>query len=194
MVPKKQDMPNSAKKICYQLMDKFYMKRYLLLLMVLFLITGCASYHMGNQSLFSPGVETVGISIAGNDTFRRNLGERLTEALVREIENRTPYKVVPESRADTILNVRVVADEKSVTFLNDYADPREMVIGMSVQAQWIDRRTHSLRQSQNIDTHALTISTNTPFIAESGQSVATQQQRVLENLAERIVGMMEIAW
>ena len=167
-----------------------------LTLIAVLLCTGCASYHFGNQGLFSPRVRTVGVSICGNETWRRGYGERLTEALVREIENRTPYKVVEPSRADTVLDVRIISERKSVTFQNPWMDPRELTMDVVVEAQWIDRRTQELRQSQNINLETLRVqmSSTSLMIAEAGQSNATTSQKIMVRLAQQIVGMMEAAW
>ncbi len=160
------------------------------------IVSGCSAYHIGNQQLFPMDIRTVGVSIVGNDTWRHGYGERLTEVLVREIESRTPYKVVEASRADTVLEVNIVGESKSVTFQNDWADPRELALGMSVKARWIDRRTQEVRQSQEIDMEqeALLISATTPLITEVGQSNLTQSQVLMQNLGRHIVGMMEQPW
>lgn len=170
--------------------------RALLLLPLALTCFGCAAYHVGNETLFTQEVHTVGVSIVGNETWRRGYGERLTEALVREIENRTPYKVVPASRADTELKVTIVDEDKNVTFQNDYADPRELTVGITVKADWFDRRTLELRQSQEIDldSESLAISVTNPLVVEAGQSNATASQVLMERLARHIVGMMEVAW
>ena len=165
-------------------------------LLNLALCAGCATYHIGNQDLFASNVRTVAVSIPENRTWRRGYSERLTEAIVREIENRTPYKVVPECRADTILRISIADESKDVNFQNDWADPRELVVGITIKAEWIDRRTNELRQSQNINTKeaALDISANTSLIAEAGQSNATSSQTLMTKIAQRIVGMMEVSW
>lgn len=169
---------------------------WMVLVAVLAIVSGCSTYNIGNQQLFPMDIRTVGVSIVGNDTWRRGYGERLTEVLVREIESRTPYKVVEASRADSVLEVRIVGENKSVTFQNDWADPRELALGMSVEAKWIDRRTQEVRQSQEIDMQreALLISTTTPLITEVGQSNLTQSQVLMQNLGRHIVGMMEQPW
>jgi len=167
-----------------------------LLVLAVLLFGGCGTYQLGNQGLFPSDIRTVGVGIAGNETCRRGYGERLTEVLVREIEQRTPYKVVPSSRADTVLKVNIIGENKSVTFQNDWADPRELALGMTIEAQWIDRRTQNLRQSQHIDMaqEALKISATTPLITEFGQSNATSSQILMQKIAQHIVGMMENPW
>ncbi len=159
-------------------------------------VGGCSSYQLGNQGLFPADIRTVGVDMAGNETWRRGYGERLTEALVREIERRTPYKVVPSSRADTVLKVNIVGENKNVTFQNDWADPRELALGMTIEAQWIDRRTQDVRQSQHIDMEqeALKVSATASLITEFGQSNATSSQILMQKIARHIVGMMENPW
>ena len=163
---------------------------------LLLALTGCQAYNLGNQGLFPTDIRTVGVSIAANETWRHGYGERLTEALVREIETRTPFKVVPESRADTILKVTIVDENKNVTFQNDWLDPRELLFNMTVRVQWIDRRTMEERGAQNFNMRedALTISASAPLVTEVGQSNATTSQTVIQNLAQNIVGMMENPW
>ena len=104
--------------------------------------------------------------------------------------------MVPSSRADTVLKVNIIGENKSVTFQNDWADPRELALGMTIEAQWIDRRTQNLRQSQHIDMaqEALKISATTPLITEFGQSNATSSQILMQKIAQHIVGMMENPW
>ena len=65
---------------------------------------GCASYHVGTQSLYAPDVATVYVPMIESGSYRRDLGERLTEAVVKEIELKTPYKVVGTPAADSILS------------------------------------------------------------------------------------------
>ena len=58
------------------------------LLSVVFVLSfaGCAGYQYGSESLFRQGVRTVHVPIVRNETFRHDLGVRLTEAIVKEVE------------------------------------------------------------------------------------------------------------
>ena len=69
-------------------------------------ITGCAGYQLGSQSLYPPDIHTVYVPIIESDSFRRYLGERLTEAVCKEIDEKTPYKVVGDSSADSVLTAQ----------------------------------------------------------------------------------------
>ena len=52
------------------------------------LFCGCAAYQIGNQSLYPLEIHTVAVPVFQSNSFRRNLGERLTEAVVKEIEKK----------------------------------------------------------------------------------------------------------
>jgi hypothetical protein len=77
-------------------------------------MAGCASYRFGNNTLYAPNVRTVYVPMIQSESYRTtpgvDLGERLTEAVCKEIEKRTPFKVVGDPNADSVLTARIVAD------------------------------------------------------------------------------------
>src|SRR5687767_14906756 len=92
----------------------------LLLLFVLGL-GGCAGYQLGNGTLYRTDIRTVYVPMFESDSFRRNLGERLTEAVVKEIENKTPYKVLSDpGAADSVLRGHLVSERKAVLAENRF--------------------------------------------------------------------------
>src|SRR5688500_10305880 len=76
------------------------------------LFSGCAGYQVGQRSLYRPDIRTVYVPVVQSNSFRRYLGERLTEAIVKEIELKTPYKVVDSDAADSVLTVKLVSESK----------------------------------------------------------------------------------
>ena len=86
--------------------------RQLPLVMIPFIVAGCASYRFGNSTLYRPDVRTVHVPVITSSSFRRHLGERLTEAVVKQVELATPYKVVNERQADSVLIVHLVDDSR----------------------------------------------------------------------------------
>ncbi len=44
---------------------------------------GCAGYQLGNQTLYPRHIRTVHVPVVESASFRRNMGERLTEAICR---------------------------------------------------------------------------------------------------------------
>jgi hypothetical protein len=71
---------------------------------VALIMTGCAGYRIGTRSLYRNDIRTVHIPIIKSDSFRPELGVQLTEALQKEVERRTPYKIGEFATADSIMN------------------------------------------------------------------------------------------
>ena len=67
---------------------------------LLLLLGGCAGYQIGNYSLYPDHIRTVHVPVFESVSFRRNLGERLTEAVCKEIDRITPYKVFGRASAE----------------------------------------------------------------------------------------------
>jgi len=150
---------------------------------------GCAGYRYGNLQLFRPDVRSVYVPIVESDSLRRGLGLRLTEAIVREIQTRSPYRIASEATADSVLTARITSDRKHVLAENINDDPRELQIDLVAEAVWTTRAGAPLMQRV-----AVKINDNVAFIPEGGQSMATAQQELIEDLAQQIVDQMEAAW
>jgi hypothetical protein len=164
---------------------------------LLITVSGCAAYRFGNETLYAPDVTTVYVPMIESDSFRRDLGERLTEAVVKEIESKTPFKVVGTPDADSVLAARLLNDRKIVTVENQNDDPRTVEIGMTAEVTWMNRRRMPLSPVANVPLPAelfLPMSQTAAQLPEAGQSVATQQQVAIERLAQQIVATMEEPW
>jgi len=169
----------------------------LLLSCLLFLqAAGCASYRMGSASLYAPDVTTVYVPMIESDSYRRDLGERLTETVVKEIELKTPFKVVGTPDADSILSARLLGDTKRVIIENRNDDPRSVEIGRAVEVTWLNRRREPIRMSRTIELppELMSIGQTATLIPEVGQSTVTAGQQAIERLAQQIVSTMEEPW
>lgn len=158
---------------------------------------GCAGYRVGNATLFRPDIETVYVPVFQSSSLRPGLGERLTEAVIKEIELRTPYKVVGSlDRADSILTGRITSETKRTVVENPYDDPREIATRLQVEVQWVDQggRVLSAEEAIPVPAELSTVVAETTFVPEVGQSLATAQQAAIQRLAAQIVGMMENPW
>jgi len=158
--------------------------------------TGCAGYQIGQKSLFRCDVKTVHIPMVQSDSYRRYLGERLTEAIIKEVEKNSPYKVVDADSADSILNVRLVSDTKRVLAENRLDDVRDIETDFFVQMSWVDRRGDLIATGPRIPfaPTLVNISQTANFVPEAGQSLATSQQEAINRLAAQIRGQMEAPW
>ena len=159
-------------------------------------LSGCAGYQIGNQTLFPADIQTVYVPMFESKSFRRGLGERLTEAVVKAIEGRTPYKVVSDPNADSVLTGRLLAENKSVLVPSLTGDAREIQVGMHVEVSWVDRKGRMLRDTQYVPLpeEMTDISTTGNVVPEVGQSITTAQQQAIERMAQQIVGLMEKPW
>jgi len=166
------------------------------ILLLPLLFCGCAAYQIGNQSLYPLEIHTVSVPVFQSNSFRRNLGERLTEAVVKEIEKRTPYKVVNDPCADSVLSGRILSERKAVLVPAPTGDGRDIQAAMNVQVSWVDRKGRLLRDEQSIPlpVEIADVSATGDVVPEVGQSIATAQQEAICRLAEQIVGLMEKPW
>ncbi|QDS97855.1 LPS assembly lipoprotein LptE [Adhaeretor mobilis] len=159
-------------------------------------LSGCASYRIGNETLYAPDIVTVYVPMIQSDSFRRDLGERLTEAVVKEIELKTPFKVVGTPDADSVLSIHLARDTNRVTIENPNDDPRSIELNLAAQVTWLNRRRVPLQpiSAVPLPPELLPISQTGTLITAVGQSVASAQQLAIQRLAERIVATMEESW
>lgn len=159
-------------------------------------VCGCAAYRFGADSLYPVDIQTVYVPIFESDSFRRNLAEFLTEAIVKEIELKTPYKVVGTPQADSILSGKITTDTKRVIVEDPFDYPRETQINMSVEVQWVNRRGDLVSQPYMVPVpqNLAILSGDGRLVPEFGQSVATAQLESIQSLARQIVSLMEVPW
>jgi hypothetical protein len=159
-------------------------------------LCGCTAYQIGNQTLFPVEIKTVYVPMFQSNSFRRNLGERLTEAVAKEIENSTPYKVVNDPNADSVLTGRLVEENKRVLVPILTGDAREIQVNLRVEVSWLDRKGRLLREADPIPcpSEIADVTGTGDIVPEVGQSVATAQQEAICSLAQQIVGLMEKPW
>jgi hypothetical protein len=158
---------------------------------------GCASYHIGNESLYPKDIHTVYVPIFESANFRTDLGERLTEAVVKRIEAVTPLKVVNSAGdADSVLIGQIAGDAKHLLFSNNYNDPRELQTELQVRVHWEDRHGNTLRNCPPVPVppEIIAVTGYANMVPEVGQSYATSSQQAIEQIARQIVGLMEAPW
>lgn len=170
--------------------------RWLVVVLCLLICGGCARYKIGPQSLYRCDVKTVYVPIFESDSYRRQLGERLTEAVIKEIQNRTHFILVGPAEAETVLRGRITNESKRVIANSPTDEPRVNELQFRVELTWVDRtsgKTHELGDVP-FPTGIATAERNALVVPEAGQSIATGQQEVINKLAQQIVSQMEKPW
>lgn len=157
------------------------------------LASGCG-YTLGNG--FAPDIKTVSVPIFENDTYRRGLEYQLTEAVQKEIQNRTPYRLAQGTDADTRLTGRIVQVRKDVLGENNNDDPRQLQLSIMVRVTWENLRTGEVLAKQEVPVapDAIPLLTQAGFAPELGQSQATAAQTAINQMARNIVNLMEVPW
>lgn len=156
---------------------------------------GCACYHFGADTLYPPDIHTVYVPMFESDSFRRDLGEQLTEAVCKEIEKRTPFKVVGSPNADSVLTGRIHADTKHVLVREPNNEGRVDEMGLVITVTWADR--HGVVQREGtvpLPPELVTLTQTNQLIPEYGQSTVTSLEKVMQGLAKKIVDLMEAPW
>tara|TARA_B100000029_G_scaffold332351_1_gene324577 strand:+ start:504 stop:1082 length:579 start_codon:yes stop_codon:yes gene_type:complete len=181
--------------VCCQVSRKRLFLGLTALVMVALLMGGCAGYQIGPQALYRPDIHTVYVPMFESDTLRRRLGEWLTEAVIKEIEQSTTYKVVGRPPADSTLTGRLIQDEKRALTENLRDEPNDIEHSIVVQIQWVNARGGVLvERTFGLPTPLVGITDAAELVPQVGQSVVTAQQELIQDLAAQIVGQLEMPW
>jgi hypothetical protein len=157
-------------------------------MVVLGAVVGCG-YSV--RAPFDPAVKTIHVPVFRSITFRRDVNLQLTELVIKEIERRTPFKVVgsPEG-ADTILDGTVNFADKNILVENPFNLPRQLTATVNASVNW----THNPPTKEELDRGPTVIADTINFVPEIGETSETAFYRTNQNLAKQIVDMMEQPW
>lgn len=156
-------------------------------------IAGCG-YLVGAP--YQPEVRSVHVPMFTSDSFRRGIEFQLTEAVHKQIQSRTPFRVTKEPYADTRLTGHIAEIRKDVLGETRDDDPRELELELAVEVTWEDLRTGQVLAQQRIPITAdvVHLVSNASFAPEIGQSLATGTQSAVNRLARQVVELMEMPW
>jgi len=189
------------------------------------LLPGCAQdghidlFGYTSRPNYDLSIRTVFVPIFKNVSFRRGLEFDLTRAVIREIEAKTPYKVVSDPcRADSELSGTILNLNKVLVNIDPENQVREAQTMLTVQVIWKDLRPGHVGEVLSAPNRPGTppipallpgdapppgvqppaapvvIQSEASFIPELGESITTAQQRNVNRLAIQIVSMMEKPW
>lgn len=153
------------------------------------LFSGCRGYHLGNQYLYRSDIRTVHVEMFESSSDRRFLGQRLTEAITKQIISSTPLTITEPSLADSFIRGKLLRESKLVTGESFTDEARSIDVANRVEIQWVDRAGTSLMPRETV-----TLDFDAELIPEGGQSLATTQQEIIDRIAREVVGQMEMPW
>ncbi|MGP0067456.1 MAG: hypothetical protein ACLQGP_28155 [Isosphaeraceae bacterium] len=124
-------------------------------------------------------------------TYRRDLQLMLTEAVTKEINLRTPFRVVgkPE-QADSILRGVITVADKNLVVEAPTNLPRELNATMTVFINW----THNPETEDEKKRLPTQVTEVNNFVPEVGETTLSAYTQLVQSIAKQIVDMMEQPW
>ena len=147
--------------------------------------SGGCGYHLGHRP--PPSVQTIAVPIFDNVTFplRRDIEYALTSALRREIQVRTPLRLVDDDSADMTVYGKVAEfQERTVA---ETATDRKLESRFRITVHLV------IEDYVNGTVTRKTVKDTEPFSIEPGQTLDAAQRRAVDNLSEKILLAIE-AW
>ncbi|HEV3440568.1 MAG TPA: LPS assembly lipoprotein LptE [Gemmata sp.] len=167
-------------------------------------------YQLGTDVLSDAGIKTVFVHTFANSPETgpfRGIEVSISAEAIRQIEQRTPFKVVPDSvKADTELICNIVSIQKNILNATSQNATREFEVVVSMDVAWRDLRTGEILSapkkpgnpgvdpSKTPQPEPIRIVASGRYIMELGETAATGAQRAKIELATQIVAMMEKQW
>src|SRR5215210_2057364 len=141
---------------------------------------------------YDTSIRTVYVPIFRSYTFREDVNLKLTECVIKEIERRTPYKVVgtPEG-ADTTLSGIVNYVDKNILVENPFNLPRHLTASVAANVTWEDNRPS---RDKKKDAPTVLVTETVSFYPELGETASLGFQKAFDRMAQQIVSMMEQPW
>ncbi len=127
--------------------------------------------------------------IRGSDVYRQGEEYRLTEAVIKQIQADTPYRISDRDRADTLLTGELVSITRTVLATNrDTGNPIEQEIIVRVAFTWTNLDTGEVLA----DVRGLDVAMT--YAPDLNEDFFQGSQDVYERAARRIVEYMETPW
>ena len=157
-------------------------------------VAGCANSPNEGYAAVSPypsAYRSVALPIFRNDSLMRGFERNLADALVKQVEQSTPYKVRSEASADTVLRGSITA----IDMIQLSKDPstglaNEMMLRMRVNFEWVDLKTgERIVSREGVESSAVFVPSypaREPL--ELGRFAAVEQ------LARDLVAAMQSRW
>ena len=161
----------------------------LAILVAVVLVAGGCGYS--SESVYPDNVRTVSVPVFENATGESEFEFFLTEALKKEIEARTPYKVTGSAGADTIIHGRIHRVERRLLSRQVRAGlPQELEVAVTLDFEWKDQRSGEMIRQRHGFTRVGRFIAAGP-VAERDASGLMQAS---DRIAEAIVATMSLDW
>lgn len=142
-------------------------------------------------TLYPDDVASVSVPIFENKTLFTGVERDITDALIKEIQARTPYRVLRSGNADTILTGTITGVETTkVSQVRGSGLVQDSIVAVTVDFEWKDLRTGDILVERR------RFEAGDVFV--SAQPISERPQiglwAVAEELAQDIVSTMQAGW
>ena len=157
-------------------------------------LAGCSADPTRGYSFNAPHdatVRTISVPIFTNETYSSGFEVRLTEAIIKELQRATPWRVVGSANAATTLTGSVDSIEMTrLTSRRKTGLIQEQALRVAVSFHWVDNRTGEPRVSRKNFT---AISSFIPHRGV-GEPIEIAEASVVRELARDIVAELRSDW
>jgi len=153
-------------------------------------LAGCGANGYSSASLYPDNVQSVYVEMFDNMSFWRGVEYQLSDALAKRVLADTPYRIISSrDRADTVLSGQLVSVSQSVlTTERQIGRALEKEVRLQAVVNWKNLQTGDLL----IDNENVTASAT--YSEWQGQGFEYASAGAANNLAEKIVELMETQW
>jgi RNase H-fold protein (predicted Holliday junction resolvase) len=155
------------------------------------LLAGCASSPYTTHGVYRQDVGSVGVAMFRNATFERGIERSLTDAVIKEIRARTPYRLASVTAADTVVR-GVIADVERMKLSTDRTTglTRELGLRITINFEWVDERSGEVLAARR------SFSAGDVIVPVSavGEPIESGINQAVQELAQGIVDAMRSDW
>lgn len=156
-------------------------------------VSGCSSdptkgYSFANT--YDTETRTIQVPIFQNKTYYKGVESELSEAIIHEVQNKTPWIIDPSPAADSTLNGTITSVQLRRTAIDPSGYVQELGYIITVDFEWVDNTTGKTivgrRNFSGADTFVPTRGVSEKI--EYGQTSAAQR------MAKDIVSELRTKW
>ena len=161
---------------------------------LLLILTNCASdptLGYSSSSLYSPKFRSVAVPIFQNNTMVRDMEFMLTDAIIKEIESRTPYRILAEQYADTLITGTIQSvGLQTISQSRTTGLDNEVMITVVIDFEWLYLRSGGRLVGRQIFSSSALCIPSQP----SSEPIEMGQFAVVQQLSSDIVDQMQSSW
>lgn len=166
----------------------------MLLALALLLAPGCASDPSEGYAFASAHDKSIGsiyVPVFDNATFSHGIETQLTDSIIKELKQATPWKVTSESGAQTTLSGRIVGVElRPLSLARTSGLVQEQAVIVTIEFDWKDNRTGRVLSSRR------NFTASEAFIPSRGvgERLEAGQDATIQRLARDVVAELRSSW